>query len=154
MKYIIQNLSKIKNEELKMISKFFDIKFLKFILVGIINTAFSALIMFFLYNVVNWGYWGSSVSAYILGSILSFLLNKSFTFKNEDPILKTALKFSVNVAICYLVAYSIAKPTVLFVLSNMELSASVIEQISMLFGMCLFTLLNYFGQRFFAFKEN
>lgn len=137
-----------------MIKKFFDVKLLKFILVGILNTAFSAIIMFFLYNIANLGYWGSSTVSYILASILSFFLNKNFTFKNEGSIFKTAFKFSVNVAVCYLLAYSIAKPTMLLIISDTELSVSTIEQISMLFGMVLFTLLNYVGQRFFAFKEN
>ncbi|SCJ68100.1 Uncharacterised protein [uncultured Clostridium sp.] len=38
-------------------------------------------------------------------------------------------------------------------LRNTGWETSVVEQISMLFGMCLFTALNYIGQRFFAFKE-
>lgn len=137
-----------------MKSNFFDIKLLKFIFVGVINTLFSAIIMFLLYNLLHLGYWGASSIAYILASILSFILNKSFTFKNKDSILKTAFKFSVNVAICYLLAFSISKPLIILFLSNFEFPSSVIDQASMLFGMVIFTLLNYVGQRFFAFKEN
>jgi hypothetical protein len=59
----------------------------------------------------------------------------------------------VNIALCYLAAYSISKPVVMRILSNTDLSKSVVEQLSMLFGMVLFTMLNYMGQRFFAFKE-
>lgn len=136
-----------------MKEKFFDIKLIKFALVGVVNTLFSAAIMFLLYNLANFGYWGSSVVSYILGSTLSFFLNKNFTFKNNDSLFTTAARFAVNVAICYLIAYSIAKPAVFFVLSNTQLSDNIVEQISMLFGMVLFTLLNYIGQRFFAFKE-
>lgn len=133
---------------------FFDVKFLKFVLVGIINTVFSTIIMFLLYNLVSFGYWGSSAVSYILGSILSFFLNKSFTFKNKGSVVKTALRFTLNIAICYLLAYSISKPLVTRLLSNTTLSKSIVEQFSMLFGMILFTMLNYVGQRFFAFKEN
>ena len=133
-------------------AKFFDKKLLKFILVGIVNTLFSAAIMFLLYNLADFGYWGSSAVSYVLGSILSFFLNKSFTFQNRDSLWKTALRFTVNVAVCYVIAYTLAKPLVIEVLSGAALSRELVEQISMLFGMCLFTGLNYIGQRFFAFK--
>ena len=131
----------------------FDVKFFKFILVGIINTIFGTAIMFLLYNLAGFGYWGSSAISYILGSILSFFLNKNFTFRNKESSIKTALRFTVNIAVCYLAAYSISKPIVERILSNTSLSKSIVEQFSMLFGMALFTMLNYIGQRFFAFKE-
>lgn len=131
----------------------FDVKFFKFILVGIINTIFGTSIMFLLYNLAGFGYWGSSAISYILGSILSFFLNKNFTFRNRESSIKTALRFTVNIVVCYLAAYSISKPIVARILSNTSLSRSIVEQLSMLFGMVLFTMLNYIGQRFFAFKE-
>jgi putative flippase GtrA len=131
----------------------FDIKFLKFVLVGIINTIFSTVIMFLLYNLANFGYWGSSTVSYILASILSFFLNKSFTFRNKESTAKTAVRFTLNIAVCYLAAYSISKPIVTRILLNTSLSKSIVEQFSMLLGMVLFTMLNYIGQRFFAFKE-
>lgn len=135
-----------------MKSDFFDIKFWKFILVGVLNTIFSAVVMFLLYNIASFGYWGSSVISYILGSILSFVLNKNFTFENSGSVSGTAVKFVINVAVCYFVAFGISKPLVEVLLSNIQLSVSIKEQIAMLFGMVLFTLLNYVGQRFFAFK--
>ena len=134
-------------------AKFFDKKLLKFILVGIANTLFSAAIMFLLYNLAHFGYWGSSAVSYVLGSILSFFLNKNFTFQNKDSFWKTALRFTINVAVCYVIAYSLAKPLVIWALEGLALSQDLVEQISMLFGMCLFTALNYVGQRFFAFQE-
>jgi putative flippase GtrA len=133
--------------------RLFDVRFLKFILVGIINTIFSTIIIFLLYNLASFGYWGSSTVSYTLASILSFFLNKRFTFRNKESTVKTALRFSVNIAVCYFIAYSISKPTVTTVLSNTSLSNSTVEQFSMLLGMVFFTMLNYVGQRFFAFKE-
>ncbi|MGV8983625.1 GtrA family protein [Clostridium sp.] len=130
-----------------------DKKFFKFLLVGIINTIFGTGIMFLLYNLASFGYWGSSAVSYILASILSFFLNKNFTFRNRESTVKTGLRFTVNIAVCYLVAYSISKPIVTRILTNTSLSKSIVEQFSMLFGMVLFTALNYVGQRFFAFKE-
>lgn len=133
--------------------KFFDIKLLKFLAVGVLNTLFSALVMFLLYNLAGFGYWGSSAVSYVLGAILSFFLNKKFTFQNEDSLWKTALRFALSVAVCYLLAYSIAKPLITWALAGMQLETSAVEQISMLGGMVLYTLFNYVAQRFFAFRE-
>ena len=57
----------------------------------------------------------------------------------------------VTVAVCYLLAYGIAKPLCLRLLNNATIS--VRDNVSMLVGMCLFTGLNYLGQRFFAFRS-
>lgn len=135
-----------------MRDKFFDVKLVKFLLVGVLNTVFSAVVMFLLYNLAGFGYWGSSAVSYVLGSVLSFVLNRRFTFKSHEVVWKTALKFTVNVAVCYLLAYSLAKPLVFWALSALALPQEVVEQLSMLAGMVLFTLFNYVGQRFFAFK--
>lgn len=136
-----------------MKSNLFDMKFWKFIFVGLLNTIFSAAVMFLLYNIANLGYWGSSVISYIVGSILSFVLNKNFTFENSGSVASTAVKFAINVAVCYIIAFSIAKPIITMLLPNNRFSVSIKEQIAMVFGMVLFTLLNYIGQRFFAFRE-
>lgn len=122
----------------------------KFIFVGIINTVFGTAIMFGLYNLAGCSYWISSAANYFFGSILSFVLNKNFTFRNQDAIGKTAPKFVLNILVCYLLAYGIAKPLTLGLFSGF--SQQLAENIAMLLGMVLFTVLNYIGQRFFAFK--
>ncbi len=136
------------------LSKLFDRTLLKFLLVGCANTLCSMCIMYLLYNLAHFGYWGSSAVAFFLASILSFFLNRSFTFQSKEGIGKTALRFSVNIAVCYLLAYSAAQPMVGWALGRFGLDVSLVEQIAMLFGMCLFTGLNYLGQRFFAFRKN
>lgn len=128
-----------------------DKKLLKFIIVGIINTIFGSLLMFTLYNFGGFNYWEASATNYIFGSILSYFLNKYFTFKNNEKSIQQILKFIINILVCYLLAYGIAKPVVIHLLSKM--TTNIQDNISMLIGMCLFTLLNYIGQRYFTFKE-
>lgn len=123
---------------------------IKFIIVGIINTLFGTAIMFGLYNLAGCSYWVSSAANYFFGSILSFVLNKRFTFQNQDSIRKTAPKFVVNILICYLLAYGIAKPLALWMFHGF--SQQVAENAAMLLGLVLFTGVNYVGQRFFAFR--
>lgn len=125
-------------------------KLFRFIIVGVINTIVGTTIMFGLYNLFGCSYWVSSATNYILTSILSFFLNKYFTFKNTKRSFKQVLRFALNIAVCYLLAYGIAKPFIFFILSNTNEHFQ--NNAAMLIGMCLFTGFNFLGQRFFAFK--
>ena len=69
---------------MKQLKNLFDEKLLKFILVGVVNTLVGMAIMFGLYNLAHCSYWVSSAANYILTSILSYFLNKYFTFKNKE----------------------------------------------------------------------
>lgn len=131
--------------------KIVDIKLVKFIIVGIVNTVIGMGIMFGLYNLAGCSYWVSSIANYVLTSILSFFLNKYFTFKYQGNLVASAVKFALNIIVCYVIAYGVAKPLAFQILSSA--SVTIRENIAMLMGMCLFTGLNYFGQRFFSFKE-
>ena len=136
---------------MKKILSLFDAKLLRFLIVGVINTLVGTAIMFGLYNLAHCSYWVSSAANYILTSILSFFLNKYFTFKNKEQSLSQVLRFVINIAVCYGLAYGIAKPLCRALLASA--SVSVRDNVSMLVGMVLFTGLNYLGQRFFAFKS-
>lgn len=134
-----------------MIRKLLDKTFWKFILVGVVNTLFGTGIMFLFYNVFHLGYWLSSASNYIFGSILSYFLNKHFTFRNKSRSPRVVLRFVLSITLCYLAAYGLAQPLVGMVLS--DLSPSLRDNGAMLVGMCVFVALNYLSQRFFAFRE-
>lgn len=125
--------------------------FLRFIIVGIINTIFGTAIMFVLYNVFHQSYWISSAANYFFGSILSYILNKYFTFKYKGWDVHSVIKFTLNILFCYFVAYGLAQPLVNFVLGN--LSQVIRDNVAMAVGMCVFVFLNYFGQRLFVFRK-
>lgn len=133
-----------------MIRKLFDKTFLKFILVGIINTGVGAGVMFAAYNWLGFSYWISSALNYIIGSIVSYFLNKNYTFESKEHGWKPIARFAINISVCYLLAYGIAKPVMKAILSGFTVKFQ--ENMAMLAGMGLFVILNYFGQRFFAFK--
>lgn len=129
----------------------FDIKLGKFIIVGLVNTLTGIVIMFGLYNLAGCSYWMSTAANYVLTSILSFFLNKYFTFKYFGGMAKSLMKFVINIAVCYLTAYGIAKPLVVLMLEAMPEVFQI--NFAMALGMCLFTGLNYFGQRYFVFRQ-
>lgn len=131
--------------------KLFDRTFWKFILVGVANTIFGTAVMFVFYNVFHLGYWISSLSNYVFGSILSYVLNRMFTFRSKDAAVKTLPRFVINIGLCYFLAYGIAKPLTAQVLR--DLPGNIQENLAMIVGMCLFVALNYIGQRFVVFRD-
>ena len=124
---------------------------MKFVMVGVINTIVGTTIMFVFYNVFHLSYWVSSASNYFFGSIVSYFLNKHFTFHYHEKGFYSMLRFTVNIIVCYLLAYGIAKPLMQWILT--DFSKSIQENVSMLLGMYLFIVFNYLGQRFYAFKN-
>lgn len=135
---------------MNIIKIFYDKTFLKFIIVGIINTIVGAGVMFSLYNIFHCSYWASSVMNYVVGSIVSFFLNKYFTFKSKFFSFKEVLYFTVNIAVCFFIAYGLAKPFAMYLLNGYSLSVQ--ENTAMFIGMVIFTGLNYLSQRFIVFK--
>ena len=145
MKYKVHNL----------INYIFSSQFVRFGIVGILNTLIGAGVMLFAYNVLHCGYWISSALNYFIGSIFSFIANKYFTFKCKKQSIREIIRFTVNIMTCYLVAYGIAKPLVKCGLRKIGLGIDKghTEQLAMICGMVLFVLLNYIGQKLFVFKN-
>lgn len=132
--------------------KYLDKTFLKYILVGIVNTLVGSAVMFLCYNALRCSYWFSSAMNYIVGSVVSYFLNKHFTFQNKERSWKIVVRFIVNIVVCYLIAYGVAKPLVAQLLASQ--TVKIQENGAMLVGMALFIILNYIGQRFFAFRKS
>ena len=132
--------------------KIIDKTTFKFLLVGVINTLVGNGVMFLLYNLCGVGYGISTAANYIVGSIVSYFLNKYYTFKQTKKSIKEVIRFIINIVFCYAVAYGVARPCVYLIFSN--LSKGIKDNLAMLTGSGIFIVLNYFGQRFFAFKNN
>ncbi len=136
---------------MKKILSLFDEKLVRFIIVGLINTLVGTAIMYGLYNIAGCSYWVSSGANYFFTSILSFFLNRKFTFRYKEMSWKVVLRFALNIAVCYFIAYRVAKPLTLLILQNA--SEKVRDNVAMLVGMILFTGLNYLSQRLFVFRK-
>ena len=154
------------NRMTKVLHTVFDPTFLRFFLVGCINTVVGTAIRFVFYNVFHFSYLISTASNYIFGSILSYILNKKFTFKSKEKGWKPIARFALNIAVCYTIAYGLAKPLMTWLIStdfvtnainvlftaHESFKVKVIDNSAMLCGMVIFMMINYFGQRFFAFR--
>ena len=136
---------------MKNILALFDVKMWKFLLVGVLNTLVGDGLSFLLINVTAIGMWWGTALPMALASVMSYFLNKHFTFKNTEKGWRPVLRFAVNIAACYLLAYGIAIPLLTWALAAQN--PVLVRNVTKLAGMVLFTGFNYLGQRLFAFRE-
>jgi putative flippase GtrA len=130
---------------------FFDRVFFRFIITGGVNTLVGMVIMFTLYNMAGLSYWVSSGANYFFTSVMSFFLNKYFTFQTRDWSFRMVAAFVLTIAASYALAYGIARPLAALLFAGLD--PRLRGNISLFAGMCLFTLINYCGQRFFVFRK-
>ena len=135
---------------MKKLRSLFDVKLLKFLLVGVLNTLLGDGLSFLLINLTDLNMWLATALPTVIASVMSYFLNKYFTFKNTEKGWRPALRFALNIAVCYLLAYGIAIPLMQWALSAAE--PTLRDNLSKLIGMCLFVGFNYLGQRLFAFR--
>lgn len=150
-----------KTPEKTLIKRLSDASFVRFLGVGVINTLIGLSLNFLLYNFVFWPlghdprYWLATGISNAIGAVASFFLNRKFTFRNKTLILKTLPRFILVIAACYLIAYKFAQDFLQWAVLqiNLQISERVLGNVMVLFGMGLYTILNYFGQKLFVFGQ-
>lgn len=130
-----------------------DFTFVKFILVGIVNTCIGLSVMFLCFELFTWNYWMSTLSGNGVGAIVSFFLNKNFTFQSNVPVLRSFLRFISILLICYIIAYKIGLEFTNFLLDGINIVNQYNGEIAIIVGSALYSVLNYFGQRYIVFKK-
>lgn len=143
----------IKIKQLYEKNKDFIMEVIHFCIVGVINTLMGLAIIEILYNIVHLNYWASSGISYFIGGVFSYFANGKVTFKVEEKDKDKGLpwRFAINIIVCYLIAYGVAKPLVKYVLSAQPIV--IVENVAIIIGMVLFTVMNFFGQKLFVFKK-
>ena len=135
---------------MKKLLSLMDEKMWKFLLVGVLNTLVGDGVSFLLINLTDMGMWLATALPMAVASVMSYFLNKHFTFKNAEKGWRPALRFAINIVVCYLLAYGIAIPWMTRVLASSD--PTLRDNVVKLTGMVLFTGCNYLGQRLFTFK--
>lgn len=131
--------------------KDFIMEVIHFGMVGVINTLMGWVIMAVLYNLIHMNYWLSSGISYFIGSVFSYHANGKITFKVENKDKGLPWRFAVNIIVCYLVAFGVAKPLVRQALSAQP--QVIVDNVAMVLGMCIFIVMNFFGQKIFVFRK-
>ncbi|WP_026575255.1 GtrA family protein [Bacillus sp. UNC438CL73TsuS30] len=128
--------------------------FIRFVIVGILNTIVGLSVMYLLLHAFHLSYWISTFIGNSIGAIVSFFLNRSFTFKSRNAVSKTAIRFIVVILCCYFISYDLGKNLVSAILhSNHFFTEKIRTDLAVLVGTGLYTVLNYLGQKLFVFSK-
>jgi len=135
-----------------MKDKFIHSSVFRFLLVGVGNTLLSIAVELGLYNLGGVNPVFSSAVGYIVGAVMSFFLNRRFTFHSEEELGRSAVKFAINVALLWALTHPLLQPWLAGRLQSVFVERWT-NNVALVVCMGLYTVLNYFGQRFFAFRR-
>lgn len=129
--------------------------FLRFLIVGVVNTIIGLTSMYSFFKIFGLDYWVSTLLGNAIGAVVSYSLNKIFTFKNTSSIKRNLWKFILVIVLCYFISYYLGYQMsyLLNFLGNSPFDG-YIEDLAIFFGACIYTLTNYLGQKFFVFGKN
>ncbi|CCQ95681.1 GtrA family protein [[Clostridium] ultunense Esp] len=127
--------------------------FLRFLLVGMINTVIGVGTTFFFLHLFHWNYWWSTFIGNSIGVVVSFFLNRSFTFQDTGDISRSFPRFLLVTLLSYFLAYGLGLLLAERVIALLPIPGSWIESGAVLIGAGLYTILNYTGHRLFTFPR-
>ncbi|MBE6318661.1 MAG: GtrA family protein [Bacteroidales bacterium] len=133
------------------------IQFIKYILVGCLNTAITLGVIFLCKSLLNVNPYVSNALGYIAGLINSFIWNKNWVFKSQKGYSREAIKFAVGFGICYGLQL-----LVVFLLNSNDFGDRQWELgtiftisgygVATLLGNVVYTLVNFIYNRMVTFK--
>lgn len=143
-------------------------EFIKYCLVGIINTLAGLTTAYTFLNLLSCSYLSSTAAAYIIGISVSFILNKTFTFKDKSSNhLSLFIKFTLTMLPSYVISYFLGwmsaktifsidifntfadKITQLINVSQNKIS----DNIAILISMAIYLVLGFFANKFLIFTN-
>ncbi len=128
--------------------------FIRFLIVGVVNTIVGLSIMFILLNLFHCTYWLATFIGNCIGAMVSYKLNRSFTFNSRVKGSEGIPKFFLVILCCYVFSYSIGKITAEGIhLFSQSLSILSKDELAVLIGTVVYTLANYLGQKSFVFQR-
>lgn len=117
--------------------------FVRFVLVGILNTGVGLALIFAAKWLLGWGDLASNVFGYAVGLAVSFVLNRNWSFEHRGAASPALLRFLA----VFLAAYSTNLITV-FGLKDLAQMNAYLAQAA---GVIPYTILFYLGSRAFVF---
>ncbi|PLT35590.1 GtrA family protein [Bacillus sp. V5-8f] len=125
--------------------------FTRFLLVGVLNTLVGLSLIFILLNLAGFNYWAATFIGNGTGAIVSFLLNRAFTFQSGVSFKKGGPLFFMVIISCYFSSYAISE----WISSNIHSQMLPISQqhLAVALGTCIYTVSNFTGQKFIVFSK-
>ena len=117
----------------------------RFLLVGVVNTLVGLGIIYSAMYFLRLDIASANAMGYLIGILVSFSLNKTWTFGSSDRIVSSFVRYLLVLAIAYVANLA----TVLFVHSRFFLDPYLAQAM----GIIPYTAIGYLGSRYFAFRE-
>lgn len=128
--------------------------FFRFLLVGLINTAVGLSSMYALLHLAHFSYWWATLTGNTIGAVVSYILNRIFTFQSRAPVAHSAVCFALVIMACYFVSYRLGKQLAYWMMDTITIVPhQYTDDVAILFGTALYTVLNYVGQKRFVFSK-
>ncbi|WP_409302418.1 GtrA family protein [Peribacillus sp. SCS-155] len=129
--------------------------FVSFLLVGLVNTLAGLTLMFFMANILGVSYWVSTLTGNVCGAVLSFFLNKTFTFDNHSTLRASMPRFIMVISICYVCSYKTSSLIIEAMIGRHQLPLMLDnDNLSILLGTGIYAVSNYMGQKHFVFHKS
>ena len=119
--------------------------FARFLFVGFLNTAVGYSTILFFQHVVSLGYLVSNALGYMVGGLVSYVLNKSFTFGSSRAHGEALPRFVLAVAICYLINLVVLEVSI----AHWNIPAAIAQGVAMF----AYTVTFFFLSKWFVFGE-
>lgn len=122
---------------------------LKFAAVGLMNTIVGLGLMYTLLHALQVPYWPSTMIGNAAGAVISFLLNRRYTFRYAGFHWQQLFTYVFVISASYWIAYRMGQAASIQI---MQLSLNQ-EDTAILIGSILYTILNYTGQKYVVFRN-
>ncbi|NOV00162.1 GtrA family protein [Paenibacillus sp. LMG 31457] len=129
--------------------------FIRFLLVGVFNTLVGLSASFAFFNLLHLNYWISTFAGNTIGAVVSYTLNRTFTFRSRASLGSSWWKFAIVIFSCYGLSYGSSLLLVKAAASLWpDLPADLAHNTAILLGNGLYTIGNYLGHKYFTFRTN
>lgn len=127
--------------------------FIRFLIVGAINTLIGLSTMFLLFNIAELSYWFSTFLGNSVGAIVSYSLNRTFTFHSNATIKKSVPRFIAVILFCYFFSYTVSSMAAGMIKNQFSLNMLTAENLAIFIGTAVYMITNFFGQKLYVFKK-
>jgi len=121
------------------------VQFIKFGIVGVVNTLLTALTIWILLKVFYCSDYVSNITGYIVGLVNSFIWNRKWTFASNTKVKDTVLKFIITFAISYCIQLGN-----LYILLNYS---GIDPYICQILSIGVYTIANFTINKYYTFKN-
>lgn len=137
----------------EVLTKVWNHSFARFLLVGVLNTIVGLSAAYLLLNGAGLSYWVSTFLGNCIGAVVSYFLNKTFTFRDQQSVGKSWWRFLLVTFGSYVLAYWIGLHAAQWVVTRLTDNARWVENAAVLVGAGLYTIANYVGHKLFTFRK-